>query len=564
MAKKKKRNRQKARGGGATASSPSTTEPDKDEVADDEDSESSPDKRDGGKRDGAKRGRAKFGGKAKQRGAPGARTVRDPKAVRQVLPDEEPRFWFGFEVSWAKLVTARFVVFGMLALDALLQIRHAPRYGAGHFNVANLGFLDELGPGRAAYGVCQLLIAYFLMLTALGVATRIVLPIAAVLYAWLYFGSQLDSYQHHYLVSLVLAISCFVPWQRPRDATAETPVRSWALRLVLVQLGIMYLWAAISKLDAAWLDGTTLGSQVTGSMKSLIEGTIGFKGASVLVIVVEFALAAMVWMRPTWMFAAPLGVLFHIGIVATGFEIGLFAYLMVALYILVIPDRVWIGLARGMTGVAEGLRGAVTRRSLAVPGIAVAAAIALALSLRLPSAFPLALVLAALPIASIVRAVRKREQPMAHVALAHLLAIVLWVVVDRTSGVAADYYRFWGGAERRIGDKEQSEYAYRKLIEIDPDSYGGHFQLGRLLLNTERFQDGLDELHQAQRIDPKQTRAYAEEARWLLGRGRRDEAVAKAREAVAADPSDSTAKQFLDSLIAGKNAPAPKPDRDPE
>ena len=39
-----------------------------------------------------------------------------------------------------------------------LQIRHAPRYGAGDFNVANLGFLDSLGPGRVGYTIGQLVI----------------------------------------------------------------------------------------------------------------------------------------------------------------------------------------------------------------------------------------------------------------------------------------------------------------------------------------------------------------------------------------------------------------------
>src|SRR5437762_505916 len=48
----------------------------------------------------------------------------------------EPAFWFAFDVTWAKLALARVVLFGLLAIDALLQIRHAPRYGVGGFNVA--------------------------------------------------------------------------------------------------------------------------------------------------------------------------------------------------------------------------------------------------------------------------------------------------------------------------------------------------------------------------------------------------------------------------------------------
>jgi hypothetical protein len=226
---------------------------------------------------------------------------RSTAAARAKLPEaratkgvaREPVFWFGFEVSWAKVAIFRVVFFGMLAVDALLQIRHAPRYGANDFNVAQLPLLDGLGAGRVAYGVSQLVIAYALVMVALGVGTRWLLPIAAVLYAWLYFGSQLDAYQHHYLMALVLALACFVPWQRP---DAGKLVRSWALRLILVQLGIMYLWAAISKLDPAWVDGATLGNQISGALRTMIEKTVGFQFASIAVIGTELTLAGSVWL----------------------------------------------------------------------------------------------------------------------------------------------------------------------------------------------------------------------------------------------------------------------------
>src|SRR6185436_6474010 len=186
-----------------------------------------------------------------------------------------------------------------------------------------LRFLDALGPGRVGYEVGQLSETYLFTLAALGLSTRTVLPIAAALYAWLYFGSQLDSYQHHYLVALIVALACFVPWRRPRDSTPATPVRSWALRLILVQLGIMYLWAAISKLDPAWTSGQTLGSQLTGSLRSLIDGTVGIRAASLGVIAAELVLAGTIWLRPAWRIAAPLGIALHVGIVASGLEIGL-------------------------------------------------------------------------------------------------------------------------------------------------------------------------------------------------------------------------------------------------
>ncbi|HEY6034657.1 MAG TPA: HTTM domain-containing protein, partial [Kofleriaceae bacterium] len=258
---------------------------------------------------------------------------------------------FELEVPAAKLAFGRFVVFALLAADALSQIRHAPRYGSG-FNVAQLPGLDALGPGRVAYGVCELVLAYAFVLIACGVATRWLVPIAAVIYNWLYFGSQLDSYQHHYLVAMLLIVACFVPWERPSDGKValDQPVKSWALRLILVELAILYLWAAISKLDPQWLNGSALALQLHGSLRSLIDATIGMHAVAILVPITELVLVA-VWMRPAWPYLAPLGILFHLGIVWTGLEIGLFAWLMIGLYLFVVPDRVYVVAVRGLAPV---------------------------------------------------------------------------------------------------------------------------------------------------------------------------------------------------------------------
>jgi hypothetical protein len=473
-----------------------------------------------------------------------------------VPPPRDPAFWFGFEVSWAKLVTARVVLFGLLALDAILAVRRAPRYGANDFNVANLGFLDHLGPGRVAYGVCQLAIALLLTAVALGVATRIALPIAAALYAWLYFGSQLDSYQHHYLVALVLALACFVPWQRPADPAI--PVRTWAVRLLLVQLGIMYLWAAISKLDPLWLDGTTLSSQLTGSVRSLTESTVGFRAMSWLVVAVELALAFTVWLRPAWKFAAPLGLAFHLGIVATGFEIGLFAYVMCALYILVVPDRVWTALGSLGFFARIGRLARATMQSPGKPAVVLAAlfAIPIALLCRLPHAVPLVAIALGLAIVAVIYRQLTKRPFTAALPIAVLAGALLLTVVDRATTVAIDYYRFWGGSQRRVGDRAQAEAAYRGMLGIEPHSEIAHFYLGRILIQTGRAAEGLAHLHEAQ-LEPHRARAHVQEARYLMGQGKQAEAIAKAKDAVFADPSDGEARAVLDMLQGqGSGKPA--------
>lgn len=469
-------------------------------------------------------------------------------------PPDEPTFWFGFEVSWAKLVLARVIVFALLALDALEQIAHAPRYGAGNFNVAQLPLLDAIAPGRAGYAIGQLVLAYGFVLAACGVATRYVLPIAAAIYGWLYFSSHLDSYQHHYLVWLLLVLACFVPWQRPGDdAPPATRVRSWALRLMLVQLGILYLWAAVSKMNGAWVDGTTLAGQMSGSVRSLIGASVGMKGAAWLVIVAELVLAFTVWSKRAWPIAAPLGIALHAGILKTNLDIGLFAWLMLGLYILVVPDRVWTWLAerrplptlRGVAGVIRGWFDGAGAWVLLV--VAAGASLVLARVSRFDHGWDVGLALVGvLAVASVV--LRKRVS-IAALAVGHLAAFVMWTAVDRGTKTASDYFRLWGGSAKRLGDPKTSEYAYRRMTEIAPDEGGGHYQLGRLLLDRKADDEAIAELRKAQDLEPLRARAYVAEARWLASQGRVAEAIAKAREATIVEPSDADAANLLNSLL---------------
>ncbi|HUS29726.1 MAG TPA: HTTM domain-containing protein [Kofleriaceae bacterium] len=465
-------------------------------------------------------------------------------------PVAEPAFWFGFDISWAKLVLGRFVFFALLAIDSLLNFAHAPRYGAGDFNVAQLPIFDVLAPTRVSYAIGSLLCAWLFALAACGAATRIVLPIATVVYGWLYFGSHLDSYQHHYLVWLIVLLSCFVPWQKPADAVPATRVRSWALRLVLVQLGILYLWAAISKLSPAWFDGRTLGSQIHGGMRSFIDATIGIKGASAMVVFVELALAGTVWNKRTWWLAAPLGLALHLGIVKTNLEIGLFAWLMVGLYIFIIPDRVWLWLAsRRPVAATYRFVGAV-RESFggALAWIVLMMSVGLGFVLAFVSRFDYSAVVGLSLVGGVIVLAIFERRHVGRLAAAHLVALTLWVVVDRSSSSAADYYRFWGGSSRRLGDTKTSEYAYRKMTRVAPDDGGGHFQLGKLLLARDANDEGLAELRLAQQLEPLKSRAYTAEAKWLATHGKKDDAIVKAREATIIDPTDADARSLLDSL----------------
>jgi tetratricopeptide (TPR) repeat protein len=264
----------------------------------------------------------------------------------------------------------------------------------------------------------------------------------------------------------------------------------------------------------------------------------------------------MVWNRATWRFAAPLGLAFHFGIVLSGLEIGLFAWLMIGLYALVVPDRIWIWiahnvgapLARAVPPTVRRWIGGRGRWPLSLAGFLIA--LALGIRCRFDHAIALAILLAIVVAVRTVSALVLGRPALGWLIGAHLLAFATWAAVDRTTTVATDYYLFWGGSARRLGDPDAAMAAYQRLVDIAPDNVTAHYQLGRLLMSHDRAEDGLAELHAAQQLAPDQARAFVAEAQWLAAHGRRDEARDKAREAAHAEPTDPDSRRLVEALGA--------------
>jgi hypothetical protein len=114
----------------------------------------------------------------------------------------------------------------LLALDAwALMIGHAGRYGAANFNAAHFDWLDAVQPmpSNASY-IGVLLLAGLLSLTLMltGISRRL-MAVLFVLYTYSWAMSLLDSYQHHYFVSLILGCMVFFPQLGARDLQPPLP-----------------------------------------------------------------------------------------------------------------------------------------------------------------------------------------------------------------------------------------------------------------------------------------------------------------------------------------------------
>ncbi len=130
-------------------------------------------------------------------------------------------------------------------------------------------------------------------------------------------------------------------WRRGRDSFWEFPERpAWALRLIQVQLSIIYFFTVWIKVRGeTWNDGTAfsysvrVGQLVRLELPAWITTSVAVSNvATYMTLAIEFAMAVLVWNRRArpWVLAA--GVLLHLAIEVT-LRVGFFTYAMLLFYL---------------------------------------------------------------------------------------------------------------------------------------------------------------------------------------------------------------------------------------
>lgn len=183
-----------------------------------------------------------------------------------------------------------------------------------------------------------------------------------------------------------------VPQDRSSDPVPQdrlAPIASIATAALLVQLCVVYVVGVLTKLRSPWwsdgnavLYSLSLGRYQTPLAQRLVEHPDLCRVLTVLVLVGEVALPLLVLVpsRRAWVrTVAVLGfIALHLSFGAF-LELGVFPYLAVAVWVMVLPGELWDrGAARGIT---------VLPRRSATSAIA-AAALALVVALNVPVVWP--------------------------------------------------------------------------------------------------------------------------------------------------------------------------------
>lgn len=397
----------------------------------------------------------------------------------------------------------------MLALDIWWNMMaRAGRYGFRDFNVAHFPWLDLLQPmpSPGLYIGVLLVASVLAVFGALFWRTTVSAALIAGLWTWAWASSLMDSYQHHYYLSLVLVALIGFPKKNARS--------QWGFGALCASTAIMYFWAAFAKALPDWQGGTALRIVARGrrdeveSLFSLLglPSDLGWQMASIGVVLVQILIGMAylgAWLRgrretPSRVLdvlcvAGMLGGLsFHIGAEWLGLKIVWFSYYMVALSILVLaPNGVWQRLWEKLPKWKSIPFNAPISLLLVMLG-------ALGIVwVDLPGTLGVA---ALVGLGGILLMLRRLELAM-HYALGIFAAGGLMILSFEASSARWDFYRFSGGDASRVAalvkdSDDNLKYldaaivAYQKANQYAPPGESRDEQLRRVI--TIRAQKNAD------------------------------------------------------------------------
>ena len=216
------------------------------------------------------------------------------------------------------------------------------------FNFIGFEFLQPLpGNGMIWYYAVLGLLGIFV---AVGFRYRLSMALYTVMWAGVYLMQKSSYNNHYYLLMLLCFLMTFVPAQRYAsvDAKIKPEIRKnnmprWVWLLLVLQMWIVYTYAALAKIYPDWLDGTLPALLMSARKDFWLVGdflqqhwvhmSIAYFGILFDLLIIPLLL----WKR-TRIFAFLAAIFFHL-FNSFIFHIGIFPYLALAFTIFFFPTE---------------------------------------------------------------------------------------------------------------------------------------------------------------------------------------------------------------------------------
>lgn len=177
------------------------------------------------------------------------------------------------------------------------------------------------------------------LLLAGGVAHRLVAPLAAAGFAYVFLLEQAEYLNHFYAALLLLVLLAIMPadralsfraWRHPEHPRS---VPLWSIWMLRFQVGVVYAYAGIAKLGRDWVDGEPIGSWLAErSDLFLIGGLLGASSAGQIFaiggLIFDLSIVPLLLWERTRSYAYAAAVCFHITNWII-FDIGIFPPMMI-------------------------------------------------------------------------------------------------------------------------------------------------------------------------------------------------------------------------------------------
>lgn len=216
------------------------------------------------------------------------------------------------------------------------------------FNFIGLDFIQPL-PGNGMY-LFFIVMGVFAIGVMIGYKYKFSMTMFTLMWAWVHFMSKTSYNNHYYLLLLLCVFMILTPANRylSIDAKQNPEIRNismpqWIPLFVILQMGIVYTFATVAKIYPDWLDGTVATNLMAAKEHYYIIGSL-LQEKWVIWIITYFGILFdlcivpfMLW-KKTRQFAFWAAVFFHI-FNSIVFQIGIFPYLAIALFIFFYPSK---------------------------------------------------------------------------------------------------------------------------------------------------------------------------------------------------------------------------------
>eukprot|EP01132_Coremiostelium_polycephalum_P007578 gene7578-9317_t len=281
------------------------------------------------------------------------------------------QFIFKYEIEGWLLMLFRFLIYMLLAIDCWNEIPRSAKYWKlTTFNISHFGLFSLLENwlqesyqlpliNDTSFLIGIIFCGVLAVRCSFGLNSNRLEPLLIVLTkSYLVFSSQLDNYQHHYLLVLVFLVMATIDWNSFGKLEIQKKYSVWQIRVLLLQLSVVYFWTLITKLDESWLNGTVL-PQMVGP--EFMEKAYHFLGEQCMVIVSnatvlsELFLLFAIHIPRLHPAAFIIGFTMHFIMGSSGLLIGTFSYFMMVFYMLLIPIQLKVHLKTVVAMIIEFL-----------------------------------------------------------------------------------------------------------------------------------------------------------------------------------------------------------------